>query len=114
MLTCFAQAKCTDAQNSQSIEIKIDKIFGAVKAGGNHGYMDIVKVSAPAKVSGVPIHAMKLTKGEVAEFWVPIAFSIDNDFAYTEVTGYSDSIKGFEISVSYLNEQCQLVAQRSI
>ncbi len=57
---------------------------------------------------------MKITEGEVASFYIPLAFTKIGDFAITEILGYKDSLKDFELILSYTNGNCHAVQQRML
>ena len=107
-------AECTVEQSNGTIDIKVQYVENGIRAGGNHGYMDQVHISAPAVLMAIPLVAMKLTEGEVSSFWVPVAFTIANGVAQTTISGYKESIKGFEIAVYYESQQCKRSVQRGI
>jgi len=107
-------AECTIEQSSSEIDIRVQHIENGVKAGGNHGHMDQIHVSAPAIFKGIPLAAIELTEGEVSSFWVPVAFTITNGVAQTTISGYKESIKDFEIAIYYENQQCKRSVQRAI
>ena len=109
-----AVAECTAEQESTEIDIKVIRGPRTVEAGGNHGMMDRIGINAPAEVAGIPITAMELTKGEVAEFWIPLAFKTNNGRATTEITGYQFAIKHFEVAIYYENDNCKKSIQRML
>ena len=106
ILCCSAYAECTKEQNNKHINVKINHIANGVKAGGNHGYMDVVHIEVPAIFEGIPLTAMDLSEGEVSSFFVPVAFKLVNGVAKTTISGYKESIKGFEISFHYESKKC--------
>ena len=111
-LSTTAFAECTPEQEVANIDVEI--ISGKTKAGGNHGMMQQITILAPSQVKGVPLQSMELTEGEVASFWIPVAFKIDNGIAKTVISGYKESIKHFEIAIYYANEQCNKSVQLAI
>ena len=110
----FTYAECTAEQNAAKIDVLIDRGSESVKAGGEHGYMDLIMIHAPAEVLGLPITKMELTEGEVESFWVPVAFNIYKDKAITGIRGFKDSIKDFEIAIYYGNKDCKKSVQISL
>ena len=102
---CFVDIK------SKDIKLDIDRTSGGVKAGGNHGHMDTIKIEVLSHYKGAPLETMLLTKGEVAEFWYPIAFSIENEMAVTTLTGTAESLKSLEMAFYYADAECALSTQ---
>ena len=107
-------AECTVEQSNSAIDIKVQHIENGIRAGGNHGYMDEIHISAPAIFMDIPLAAMELTEGEVSSFWVPVAFTITNGVAQTTISGYKESIKDFEMAIYYESKQCKRSVQRAI
>ena len=110
----MATAECTLQQAGAQIDILMHYEHGVAKAGGNHANMDEVTIRAPVSISELPLVAMKLTAGEVAEFWVPVSYRLEGNTAVTEITGYSNAIDNFEIVVLYDNGQCHRSIQREL
>ena len=102
---CFVDIK------SKDIELKVDRVSEGVKAGGNHGYMDTIKIQVLNHYQGAPLETMLLTKGEVAEFWYPIAFSVKDGMAVTTLTGTTESLKSLEMAFYYTDAECTLSTQ---
>ena len=107
-------AECSPEQQSAEINIKVIRGPRTVEAGGNHGMMDRIGIIAPAEVAGIPITAMELTKGEVAEFWIPLAYKINKGSASTAITGHQFAIKHFEVAIYYENDKCKKSIQRML
>ena len=107
-------AECTEEQKRAEIELLVYKEPNGVKAGGKHGMMDRIIIKAPVTVSGIPIEAMELTRGEVSELWIPVAYELSDGVAVTAISGYPDAIKNFEIAVYYKNDNCKKSIQRML
>ncbi len=114
LICSSAFAECTSEQLRAEIGIKIQRIENGIKAGGNHGEMDQVHISAPSIFMGIPLASIELTEGEVSHFWVPVAFEINNGIAQTTISGHKEAIKNFEIAVYYESQQCSRSLQRAI
>lgn len=76
--------------------------------------MDRIAINAPAEIEGVPIVAMELTRGEVAELWIPLAYTISNGRAVTAITGYHSAIQNFEVAIYYESSSCKKSIQRML
>ena len=107
-------AECSKEIEHVNVGVQIEINSEKVKAGGEHGSMDEVTISTPAAIEGIPLLSMELTAGEVASFWVPVAFKINNGIATTAIRGYKESIKDFEILINFADSQCHKSVQRSI
>lgn len=105
-------AECTDVQKASTIEIEIEQLKNRARSNGNHDFMDVFQIKAPVLVAGTKLVYMELTEGEVANFWIPLAYKISGDFAVTEITGYRESIKNFEVAVYYRGGECSKSIQR--
>ena len=114
LIPSFVFSECTDDQFSASISVEVVKELEADGYHENHGPMLEVTISAPSDVLNVPINAMELTRGEVAEFWIPLAFSIENGTAKAWLTGYEEALLGFEVAVYYQSASCILYTQKLI
>ena len=104
-------ANCPE-QKDLDIRTSID--VKGVKAGGNHGFMDVVTISAPSSIDGIPFKSIELTYGEVSEYWIPLATTLKNDRFVATISGYSDSINQFEFWVNYSDGKCALYQAGSI
>ncbi|MCV6623855.1 MAG: hypothetical protein OIF51_19135 [Cellvibrionaceae bacterium] len=102
---CLVDIKNTD------INLSVDRMSESVKAGGNHGYMDTIKIEVLSHYQGAPLETMLLTRGEVAEFWFPIAFKVESKVAVTTLTGTHESLKNLEIAFYYTDAECTLSTQ---
>ena len=102
---CFVDIK------SKDIKLDVERVSEGAKAGGKHGYMDTIKIQVLGYYQGAPLETMLLTKGEVAEFWYPIAFSIENQMAVTTLTGTTKSLKNLEMAFYYTDAECTLSTQ---
>ena len=89
-------AKCTAKQESAEIDVIVIHGPKSVKTGGNQGMFDRITINKPAAVEGMPIVSMELTHGEVAEFWIPLAYTINSERAVTAITGHHNAIQHFE------------------
>lgn len=87
-------------------------IPAGTKAGGNHGYMDRVIIQAPAELEGLPFSGMELTEGEVANFWIPLAYEVKGGLGSSTISGYEEKINNFEVAVYYGDSSCQRSIQR--
>jgi hypothetical protein len=114
LFSAVASAECTDTQSNAKINITIEVLPENVKAGGNHGYMDKVTIQVPLSVEGISLASIELTEGEVAGFWIPLAYEVNNDVAEAEFVGYKSEMKDFEVSVQYESEQCQVSMQTMV
>ncbi|MGM0564214.1 MAG: hypothetical protein ACQES2_07785 [Pseudomonadota bacterium] len=111
IFSSLVSAECTPEQNREEIPLSVETESDA-SSGGNHGAMDRVIIKAPLEVSGVPLASMKLTEGEVASFWVPLAYQVAGDFVRAEIIGYRSAIESFEVAVYYESENCSRSIQR--
>ena len=111
LLPSLVAAECPIKFEQSDLKIEIEKQPRAIDAGGVHEDMDVIKISVPSHYKGVPIDAMELTKGEVAEFWFPIAFKIDTGKAVTELSGYSQSLAHLEMAIYYMDSRCIFTTQ---
>lgn len=112
LISTFSQAECTTKQNEQAIPLSIEYISAGTKAGGNHGDMDKVVIETPLVVGGLELSGMEITKGEVANFWIPLAYKAVDSIARTEISGYKEEIRNFEVAVYYTSDNCQKSIQR--
>jgi len=101
-------AECTAIQKQSSLDVKTILISNGVKAGGNHGFMDVINISVPLHISGVPFESIELTYGEVSEYWIPLATKVIDGRVVGSLSGYKESINQFEFSVTYQNDSCIL------
>ena len=101
-------AECSELQKKSGFDIKTILISNGVKAGGNHGYMDVINISVPLDILGVPFQSIELTYGEVSAYWIPLATQIEDGRIIGSLSGYKDSIYQFEFSVTYENDSCIL------
>lgn len=99
-------SECTDKQNEADVDIKIDRLAKSIKAGGSHGFMDEIVISMPLDTMGMSLNELYLTEGEVESYWVPLAYTTEDDFAKVSIIGYKHAIKNFEISAIYQKEAC--------
>ncbi|GAA6135011.1 hypothetical protein NBRC116188_18010 [Oceaniserpentilla sp. 4NH20-0058] len=111
-ISTFAQAECTTKQNEQAIPLSIKYTSAGTKAGGNHGHMDKVVIETPLVVGVLELSGMEITEGEVANFWIPLAYKAVDFIARTEISGYKEEIRNFEVAVYYTSENCQKSIQR--
>lgn len=114
LISSVAFAECTKSQDSAEIDLTVIRGPKSVEAGGNHGMMDRIAINAPAEIEGVPIVAMELTRGEVAELWIPLAYTISNGRAVTAITGYHSAIQNFEVAIYYESSSCKKSIQRML
>lgn len=112
LMSFLTHSECSPKQNASSIEVSIKYTAAGKKAGGNHGYMDKVLIEAPVKVEGLSLSGMELTEGEVASFWIPLAYEVIGTTAQTEVSGYKEEIKNFEVAIYYSSDNCRKSIQR--
>ncbi len=57
---------------------------------------------------------MELAEGEVASFWIPLAYEIKDSIASSTISGYKEEILNFEVAVYYGDSNCQRSIQRSL
>jgi len=105
-------AECSAAQKAAAIELDVKYLPTVTKVGGNHGYMDQVIVQAPIELEGLSLSEMELTKGEVASFWIPVAYKVKGNIASSTISGYEEEIKNFEVAVYYGDSSCKRSIQR--
>lgn len=98
----------------QDLDVKTNIEVNGVKAGGNHGFMDVVTISVPESVNSIPFESIQLTYGEVSEYWIPLATKMHNGRIRTSFNGYPEAIKHFEFWVNYSNGKCLLYQTGSI
>ena len=110
-LATFSYAGCFIDITSTDIKLSVQKIPEGGIPNNNHAQQVIVKVSVLSKYDGADLDAMFLTKGEVSEFWYPIAFKIKDGIASTELHGAPDSIKNLEMAFYYSVQECTLSTQ---
>lgn len=113
-ISAFVQAECTTEQNEQVISLSIEYISSGTKAGANHGYMDKVVIETPLVFEGLQLSGMEITEGEVANFRIPLAYKTLDSIARTEISGYKEEIRNFEVAVYYISDNCQKSIQRSL
>jgi len=111
-ISAFVQAECTTEQNEQAIPLSIEYTSAGTKSGGNHGYMDNVVIETPLAVEGLKLSGMEITEGEVANFWIPLAYKTLDSIARTEISGYKEEIRNFEVAAYYISDNCQKTIQR--
>ena len=104
-------ANCPEQQN---LDVQTSIAVNDVKAGGDHGYMDIVTISVPKIVNGIPFKSIELTPGDVSEYWIPLATKVKGDRLIATITGYPVSIKPFEFWVNYSDGKCALYQTGSV
>lgn len=104
-LSFSAFSSCPEQQN---LDVQTSIEANGVKAGGNHGFMDVVTISVPKSVSNLPFESIRLTHGEVAEYWIPLDTNLLNNRIVATLFGYQDSIQNFEFWVNYSNGVCSL------
>ena len=104
-------SNCPEQQN---LDVQTSIAVNDVKAGGDHGYMDIVTISVPKIVNGIPFKSIELTFGEVSEYWIPLATKVKGDRLIATITGYPVSIKPFEFWVNYSDGKCVLYQTGSV
>ena len=104
-------AGCHVDLTSNDISLNVQHFTDTEKSDENHGSMETIKIEVVSHYDGIPLEAMLLTKGEVAEFWFPIAFSVDKDVAVTTLTGYRQSLDKLEMAFYYSEAECTLSAQ---
>ncbi|EAQ63076.1 hypothetical protein MED121_24015 [Marinomonas sp. MED121] len=112
LISTFAQAECTTKQNEQAIPLSIEYTSAGDKAGGSHGHMDKVVIKTPLIIEGFALSGMGITEGEVANFWIPLAYKVVDSIARTEISGYQEEIRNFEVAVYYTSDNCQKSIQR--
>lgn len=111
LIPVSAMAECPD-QQELDIQTMVD--VDGVTAGGDHGYMDMVTISVPVSVAGVPFDSIQLTYGEVSEYWLPLATKRDDNRVVATLSGYPDSIIVFDFWVNYSDGECALYQAGSI
>ena len=111
-ISACVQAECTIKQNGKAIPLSIEYTSAGTKVGGNHGHMDKVVIETPLVFEGLKLFGMDITEGEVANFWIPLAYKEVDSIARTEISGYKDRIKNFEVAVHYISDNCQKSIQR--
>lgn len=111
LLSAKSFSGCFVDLSKNDVKLDVQRISEGAKAGGNHGHMDTIKISVLSTYEGATIETMLLTKGEVAEFWYPIAFSIENGMALTTLTGTTDSLRSLEMAFYYSDVECVLSMQ---
>uniref|UniRef100_UPI002638D992 hypothetical protein n=1 Tax=uncultured Pseudoteredinibacter sp. TaxID=1641701 RepID=UPI002638D992 len=111
LLSAKSFSACFVDLSKNDIKFDVQRITEGAKTGGNHGHMDTIKISVLSNYEGAPIETMLLTKGEVAEFWYPIAFGIKNGMAVTTLTGTTDSLRNLEMAFYYSDAECTLSMQ---
>ena len=114
LISSSAFTECTKAQESAEIDLTVIRGLKSVDTSTNHGLMDRIAINAPAEIQGLPIVAMELTRGEVAELWIPLAYTIAGGRAATAITGFPSAIQNFEISIYYKNGVCKKSIQRML
>ena len=71
--------------------------------------------SAAQKAAAIELDVKYLptaTKGEVASFWIPLAYKVKGDIASSTISGYEEEIKNFEVAVYYGDSSCKRSIQR--
>ncbi|WOX05054.1 hypothetical protein [Microbulbifer pacificus] len=116
VLTIFLSSfgALAECPQQRDLDIQTEVKVGGVQAGGNHGYMDVVTISAPSSVEGIPFQNIQLTYGEVSEYWLPLATKNTGSRVLATLSGYSESIKVFEFWVNYSDGTCALYQAGSI
>ena len=114
LMPSLAFSECAEEQLSAPISVDVVKELESEGYPVDHGPMLEVTITAPSQVKGVPIAGMELSRGEVAEFFIPLAFSNKDGAAVAYFMGYKESLFGFELSVYYQSESCILYTQRAI
>ena len=113
-ISAFVQAECTTKQNEQTIPLSIVYTSAGTKPGGSHGHMDKVVIETPLVFEGLKLSGMEITEGEVANFWIPLAYKTLDSIARTEIGGYKEEIINYEVAVYYISDHCQKSIQRLI
>lgn len=110
-LASVSYAGCFVDITSKDIELSVQKTPEGELLNNNHAPQVIVKVSVLSNYDGADLDAMLLTKGEVAEFLYPIAFTIKDGIASTELHGSPESINNLEMAFYYSVKECTLSVQ---
>lgn len=110
----FSFSECTTEQNSAPININTTVNISGVKAGGNHGYMDVITIEIPKAILGVPFKSIEMTEGEVAEYWIPVQTIVQGDNVVASFSGHKSRILNLEFAVSFHNKSCILSAYTSV
>ncbi|MGX5174286.1 hypothetical protein ACUR5C_09725 [Aliikangiella sp. IMCC44653] len=111
LISTKALAGCFVDLTRENISLNVERLSESEKAGGNHGYMNTLKIQVLSEYKGAPLETMLLTKGEVAEFWFPIAFTVTDGIATTTLTGYEESLEDLEMAFFYTDKECTLSTQ---
>ena len=109
---CFAE--CTTSRSLDGLTPEIEFVPGTQEAGSMHLPMGTVKIQVPLKHGDLVLSSMEITEGEVARFYIPLAFKKVEDFAVTEISGFKDTLKDFELILSYSNGICYSAQQRML
>ncbi len=107
-------AQCSSSQQAAALELDVKHIPAGTAAGGNHEHMDKIIIQAPIELAGMYLSGMELTEGEVANFWVPLAYEVKGAIASSIISGYKEAIENFEVAVYYGDSNCQRSILRSL
>jgi len=107
-------AECTATQNLIGLAPEIKILPGTQEAGSMHLPMDNVKIKVPLIHNGLTLDFMEITEGEVANFYIPLAFNKTENFAIADISGYRDFLESFELIVSYAKGSCHAIQQSTL
>ncbi len=107
------QQDCTAEQRRARLVPKIEVLPEEV-GSVNHGAMDEVLITARTKISGLELSSMELTRGEVSEFFVPLAFVRAGETATATFSGYRSEIESFELLITYSSDSCTRATQTMV
>ena len=110
----FSFSECTAEQNSAPINIITSVDISGVKAGGDHGYMDVITIEIPKAILGVPFESIEMTEGEVAEYWIPLQTIAQGDKFVASFSGHKSGILNLEFAVNFQNKNCLLSSYTSV
>jgi len=104
-------AECLESENLNGLIPKIEYIKGELKAGEMHIPLDQALIELPESYHGIKLKSLRVTEGEVAEFYIPLEFKLSNGVAKSYILGSESSLKDFELEIVYSNNSCSQFIQ---
>ena len=104
-------AECLKSENIKDLIPQVEYIKGVLEAGEMHIPLGKTLIELPESYRGMKLQSLRVTEGEVAEFYIPLEFKLSNGVAKSYILGSKSSLKNFELEIVYTNSSCSQFMQ---
>lgn len=105
----IVHAACNESQNSLEIEPELSYIRENVFVGSGHPKIDTLNIKAPVVIEELPLVKIIISDGgilDVPKFKIPLAHTIEGNFAEAAIEVDLNKIGDFNITFVYGTSAC--------